>query len=367
MNLEDYKSPEFISTLLSKPEHVIDAIDLVYVYDDALSIQRVKTKDSFAYTYKGKHLDSKTQLDRIEKLAIPPAWQNVKIAYPDNGHLQAVGRDAKKRKQYRYHPLWNTVRNQTKFLKMLSFGRQLPKIRARVDADLEQQGWPRVKVLALVIKLMEETYIRIGNEYYAKRNKTYGLATMRTRHVSVVKDTIKFHFVGKRGKAHSVSLRNKKLSKLVSRCEEIPGWELFKYYDAHGEKQTINSSMVNAYIHDICGELFTAKDFRTWGGTSIFFETLFELGLAPTEDTNKTRLLQAFDTAAKALGNTRNVCRKYYVHPVVVHKYTNNSIAQDFKRLEMISSGSGYLSPTEVVLLDMMENYEPQFIKDIKS
>ncbi|MFC4636352.1 DNA topoisomerase IB [Dokdonia ponticola] len=365
MNLDDYKNLDFINSLLNTPDQVIDKLDLIYVYDDSLSIERIKKEKDFDYLHEGKPLKDKDQLARIQGLVIPPAWQQVKISYPYNGHLQAVGRDVKNRKQYRYHPLWNQVRNQTKFLKMTNFGHQLPKIRARVDTDLEKSGWPKKKVLALVIRLMEETHIRIGSRQYAKRNKTYGLATMRTRHVSVAKDKLKFHFVGKKGKEHSISIRNKKLARLVNRCEEIPGWELFQYYDDSGTKHSIDSGMINEYIHDICGELFTAKDFRTWAGTSIFFESLLELGIASSEKEKKENLLTAFDATAKELGNTRNVCRKYYVHPMVIHRYTNDAIAEDFKKLDLLNDEKEYLSDSEIVLLEMMENYTPRFIKDI--
>lgn len=365
MNFENYKNIDFINSLINTPDQVIDQLDLIYVSDAALSIRRVKQKDDFDYVYKGKPLENKKQLERIHKLVIPPAWQKVKISYPPNGHLQAVGRDLKNRKQYRYHTLWNQIRNQTKFLKMTNFGCYLPKIRAQVDTDLKRIGWPKEKVLALIIRLMEETHIRIGSRQYAKRNKTYGLTTMRSKHVSVFKDKLKFHFVGKKGKEHEVSIRNKKLARLVNRCEEIPGWELFQYYDDFGIKHTIDSGMVNEYIHAICGELFTAKDFRTWAGTSIFFETLMDIGIATSEKEKQKNLLEAFDITAKELGNTRNVCRKYYVHPVVIHKYANNSIAEHFQKVEASQNNKEYLSDSEIVLLEMMTNYTPQFIKDI--
>ncbi len=201
---------------------------------------------------------------------------------------------------------------------MAAFGKQLPLIRKKVDSDLGQNGWPKSKVIALVIRLMEETHIRIGNEKYAKRNQTYGLSTLRKRHVEVNKSNLKFEFVGKKGKEHSITLRNNKLIKMVSRCEEIPSWELFKYYDENGFKQSIESSMINEYLHAISGDFFSAKDLRTWDASVIFFETLMELEKSETKKEIQTNILAAFVSAAKGLSNTRNVCRKYYVHPMLV-------------------------------------------------
>ncbi|MFD2565127.1 DNA topoisomerase IB [Aquimarina rubra] len=356
-------NPKFIKQIIKTPEKVIDQLDLVYVNDDKLTIYRKKNKKGFFYQLNGKELSTKKHVERIKSLVIPPAWNNVRIATIDNGHLQAVGRDLKNRKQYRYHPLWKTIRNQTKFYKMADFGKQLTKIRKKVDNDLEKPGWPKDKVLALIIRLMEETHIRIGNEQYAKRNKTYGLSTMRTRHVNIEKDNIKFEFVGKKGKKHSVTLRNKKLMRLVNRCEEIPGWELFQYYDKKGVKHSIDSSMVNNYLHEIAGELFTAKDFRTWAATNIVFEKLMDLGLTSDEKQLHKNILAAYDTASKSLGNTRNVCRKYYVHPAVISRYTDGSIKQYFDKVDKGYSSEEYFSNTEQVILELLNNYTPEFLK----
>ncbi|MHA7056953.1 DNA topoisomerase IB [Aquimarina sp. M1] len=356
-------NPTFIKQLIKTPEKVIDKLDLVYLNDDKLTIYRHKKGNKFIYKLNGEVLSAKHDIDRIKKLVIPPAWENVRIAALDNGHLQAIGRDLKKRKQYRYHPLWKTVRNQTKFYKMYDFGKQLPKIRKKVDQDLEQNGWPQNKVLALIIRLMEETHIRIGNEQYAKRNKTYGLSTMRTRHVNIQKDKIKFSFVGKRGKKHAVTLRNKKLIHLVNRCEEIPGWELFQYYDDKGIKNAIESSMVNNYLHEIGGELFTAKDFRTWGATTIAFEKLMELGIAKNERKLHKNVLAAYDAAAQSLGNTRNVCRKYYVHPAIISHYTDGSLQQYFEKVDKNPDTTEYFSSTEHIILALLKNYTPEFLK----
>ncbi|MBQ0733368.1 DNA topoisomerase IB [Aquimarina celericrescens] len=359
------KNPKFLTQILTAPETVIDQLDLVYVNDDKLNITRHKHKKGFQYLLNGRPLSTKKDIKRIDSLVIPPAWNGVRIACLENGHLQAIGRDLKNRKQYRYHPLWNAIRNQTKFYKMTAFGKQLPKIRKQVDQDLEQSGWPKTKVLALIIRLMEETHIRIGNEQYAKRNKTYGLSTMRTRHVNIEKDKLKFEFVGKRGKKHSVTLRNKKLIRLVNRCEEIPGWELFQYYDGDGIKQSVESSMVNDYVHQICGDLFTAKDFRTWAATTIFFETLLDFGIANSKKEVQKNILKAYDAAANGLGNTRNVCRKYYVHPAVVAAYEDGSIKKSFDETDQNYETEEYFSSSEYAVIKLLENYTPTFLKNV--
>lgn len=359
----DVKNSKFLRQIIKDPETVIDRLNLVYVNDDKLSIFRLKQKKGFLYQYKGQLLTQKKDIDRINNLVIPPSWQDVRISILENGHLQAVGRDQKKRKQYRYHPLWNAIRNQTKFYKMTAFAKQLPKIRKQVDLDLDQSHWSKNKVLALVIRLMEETHIRIGNEQYAKRNKTFGLSTMRTRHVKLLKDKLKFEFVGKKGKKHSVTLRNKKLIRLVNRCEEIPGWELFQYYDEKGIKHNIDSGMVNTYIHQISGDIFSAKDFRTWAASTIFFETLMETGTVTNEKEIQQNILKAYDAAALGLGNTRNVCRKYYVHPLLVTTYKDGSIQKFFDEVEKDTSvSSDNFSSSEKAISKMLKNYTPKFL-----
>ncbi|WP_313791442.1 DNA topoisomerase IB [Lacinutrix neustonica] len=267
------------------------------------------------------------------------------------------------RKQYRYHPVWNKIRNQTKFYRMRFFGKFLPLIREQLDRDLQQKGWSKNKTLALVIKLMEETHIRIGNEQYAKRNKTYGLSTLRTRHVHIEKDKIKFEFTGKKGKKHTIGVRNKALRHLVNKCLEIPGWELFQYFDEKGDKQGIDSAMVNDYLYAVCNEHFTAKDFRTWAASVVFPDTLYDL--KPTEDEKQKdkNILQCYDAAAKALGNTRNVCRKYYVHPVLSKSYKNGSIDKAFQIINRSENPEQNFSNTEHALLFLLEQFKPDFVK----
>ncbi|GAA4106872.1 DNA topoisomerase IB [Aquimarina addita] len=357
------ENSNYFEKILRNPEEGIVNFNLVYIQDHQLAIKRLKQKDGFSYLIKNKRLSKKKELERIKKLVIPPAWSKVRICKINNGHLQAVGRDLKNRKQYRYHPLWNKLRNQTKFYKMVAFGKQLPKIRAKVDSDLELDGWPKNKVLALIIRLMEETHIRIGNEQYAKRNKTYGLSTLRTRHVKLYKDKIKFEFIGKKGKQHSITLRNKRLIRLVNRCEEIPGWELFQYYDQDGVKHSVDSSLVNEYLHSVSGELFSAKDFRTWAASTIAFEKLMDLGITENSKQKHKNILSAFDAAASGLGNTRNVCRKYYVHPAIIASYEDGSIQKNFNMTDMHETSSEYFTELENAMLHLLNGYTPEFLQ----
>ena len=352
-------SPEDVNTILDDPTEAVALANLIYVSESKLAIKRRKAGRGFTYTLNGEKISDPETLKRLKELVIPPAWTNVRISRNKKGHLQAVGRDEKNRKQYIYHPLWSKIRNQTKFFKMTSFGKALPKIRQQVENDLDLPEMNKRKVLALVIRLMEETHIRIGNAYYAKKNKTYGLSTLRTRHVKTSEDTMSFEFVGKKGKEHSITIENQKLVKLVNQCEEIPGWELFKFYDEKGEKQAIDSGMVNDYIHDISGNRFSAKDFRTWSASKIFFETLYEIGYTEDEKQNKKNILAAYDAAASGLGNTRAVCRSYYVHPRIVECYEKGFIVPYFKQIkEEENKDYTSLSQTEKIILKIIKDYE---------
>ena len=351
-------SSEEVAALISNPDQAAEKANLIYVSEDDFCIERRKKGKGFQYLKNGEPIDSDEELSRIRKLVIPPAWEKVKICPISNGHLQVVGKDARNRKQYMYHPDWTKFRNLTKFYKMIAFGKVLPKIRARVDKDLDLKGMPQRKVLALVIRLMEETHIRIGNDTYARQNKSYGLSTLRSRHVKVSRGKMKFNFVGKRGKEHSITVRNKKLIKLVNKCEDIPGWEVFKYYDDAGNKKSVDSGMVNEYIQEISGELFSAKDFRTWSASKIFFEKLREIGYVENEKENKSNILKAYDTAAEALGNTRSVCRSYYVHPHIVELYQNGGIVPYFQKVERKRTLKPHISQTEEVLLEMISDFE---------
>ena len=353
-------SSEEVTSLITDPNKAAKKANLKYTSEKQLCIERRKKGKGYQYLKDGEPIESEKDLARIKKLVIPPAWKKVKICPFSNGHLQVVGRDSRKRKQYMYHPDWTEFRNQTKFFKMIAFGKVLPKIRKKVDEDLDLQGMPQRKVLALIIRLMEETHIRIGNDTYARQNKSYGLSTLRSRHVKVSRGKMKFNFIGKRGKEHAITVRNQKLIKLVNQCEEIPGWEVFKYIDEDGNKKSIDSGMVNEYIQEVSDELFSAKDFRTWSATKIFFETLRNIGYVEEEKENKSNILKAYDTAAEALGNTRSVCRSYYVHPMVVESYENGDIVSYFEKVHRKRTSKPHFSQTEEVLLEMISDFSPE-------
>ncbi|MCT8341228.1 DNA topoisomerase IB [Flavobacteriaceae bacterium TK19130] len=350
-------SPADIKKLIEDPKEAAELADLVYITENKLTIQRHRHGRGFYYTENGEKIQSKKAIKRFKGLVIPPAWEDVRITPLENGHLQVVGRDDKERKQYRYHPHWSKLRNQTKFLKMAAFGNALPKMRKQIGKDLKLPRMGKRKCLALVLRLMEETHIRIGNDYYAKRNKSYGLSTLRSRHVEVHENKILFEFTGKKGKKHRIPVKDAKLQELIMQCEDIPGWELFQYYDEDGTHHSIDSGMVNDYIHELSGDLFSAKDFRTWAASKIYFETLYDLGIADTKKDCKKNILKAYDAAAEGLGNTRAVCKSYYVHPVLTDHYEDKTILPYFEELDNMKDGK-FFSASEKVLLDILENFE---------
>jgi len=265
-------------------------------------------------------------LHRIKTLIIPPAWTNVWICVRADGHIQATGRDAKGRKQYRYHPRWRAVRDATKYDRLITFGEVLPQLRARLEQDLACSGLPREKVLATVVRLLETTLIRIGNTEYLRQNGSFGLTTLRDRHVRISGATVQFQFRGKSGKYHTVQLNDRRLATIVKRCQELPGYELFQYIDPEGQRQTIDSADVNTYLHLITGQDFTAKDVRTWAGTVLTACALWACGASTSQTQAKQNIVQAIDEVAKRLGNTRAVCRKCYVHPTVLDAYLDHSL-----------------------------------------
>ncbi|MFL9830891.1 DNA topoisomerase IB [Flavobacterium sp. ST-87] len=350
--------------LITEPENIVSQYNLVYAQEEDFLIIRKKQGKGFCYLKNNTPLKKKTDLKRIKDLVIPPMWENVKISCIKNSHLQAVGRDNKNRKQYLYHEDWKRIRNNTKFYKMYSFGKKLPLIRKQVDKDLEKKGWPKEKVVALIIRLMEETHIRIGNSYYEKTNRTYGLTTLRKRHINIYKDKMRIEFVGKKGKEHSITIRNKKLIRLVNRCEELPGWELFKFIDENGERKIIKSNHINEYLQAICGKIFTAKDFRTWSASLSFFNTLSELDKAETEKEIKENILKGYEMTASALGNTKTVCRKYYIHPIIVQAYQDKQLYKSFDRIKNNSNVNPYFSPSEKEILKLFKTYTPEFQTD---
>ena len=305
---------------------------LRYVTDDRPGIRRVKVRGRFRYlALDGTPLTDRGEIARITALAIPPAYTDVWIAPIRNAHLQATGRDARGRKQYRYHKRWREVRDENKFDRMLAFAKALPKIRAAVERDLAQPGLPREKVLATVVSLLEATMIRVGNEEYARDNDSYGLTTMKESHVRVRGDALRFRFRGKRGIEHTVTVRNKRLAKIVRHCQDIPGHELFSYLDENGTPVAIDSQDVNAYLREIAGDDFTAKDFRTWeASVSCALELAGVRAQSPAEA--KAAVVEAVRCVAKRLGNTPAVCRKSYIFPAIIDEFLASGELRKFER-----------------------------------
>ena len=306
---------------------------LRYVTDARPGIRRVRSGAGYRYVGPdGRAVRDAATLARIRSLAIPPAYRDVWICPEPNGHIQATGRDARGRKQYRYHPKWREARDETKFGRMAAFSRALPAIRAQVDRDLRASGLPRRKVVAAVVRLLEQTRIRVGNDEYARSNGSYGLTTLRNRHVEIDGHTLTFEFRGKSGKVHSVELTDRRLARIVAHCQAIPGEQLFQYLDDEDERQTVSSGDVNDYIREAAGEEFTAKDFRTWAGTMLAARILCELGPCDTKKEIRARILEAVDRVAGQLNNTRAVCRKYYIHPAVLAGYEEGTIHERLAR-----------------------------------
>ena len=317
---------------IADPVESAKAAGLRYVSDTGPGIRRKRAGKSFSYIgLDGKPIRDRETLARIRALAIPPAYTDVWISPSPRGHIQATGRDAKGRKQYRYHPRWREVRDETKYERMIAFGQALPKIREQTDRDLALPGLPRRKVLAAVVQLLEATLIRVGNEEYARENRSYGLTTLRNRHVDVSGATVRFKFRGKSGKEHSIGVRDRRLANVVKRCEELPGQTLFQYRDEDGELQTVDSDDVNEYLREITGQDFTAKDFRTWAGTVLAALALQEFESFDSETQAKKNVVQAIESVAERLGNTPTVCRKCYVHPAVIDTYLEGSMLQTLR------------------------------------
>lgn len=339
-------------------EKAANAVNLTYVRDNLPGIRRMRKGKGFSYLMENGLVRDSALLKRIKRLAIPPAWTEVWICALENGHIQATGLDIRKRKQYRYHSLWAQVRSETKFHRLYEFGKLLPKLREQLEFDLQTRELNQEKVLATVISLMERTYIRIGNSNYEKLYGSYGLTTMKDKHVSINGDKIRFAFKGKKGIQHDITLRNKKLARTVEQCRDIPGKELFQYYDENGSRRIIESGMVNEYIKKSTGRDFSAKDFRTWAGSVHAFETLCAMNEAGTESERKRNVVAVLDSVSKKLGNSRAICKKYYVHPGLIRLYEENNFskyARSLEQAEQSDDGCG-LTASEKILLKILRD-----------
>ena len=295
---------------------------LTYVTDGDPGVTRKRSGGGFSYYHPdGTLVTDRAERRRIGSLAIPPAWADVWICPDPLGHIQATARDAKGRKQYRYHSRFRAMRDQSKFGRMLIFSEALPELREQIERDLAQPGLPRRKLLATLVRLLDKTLIRVGNDEYIKANRSYGLTTLRQRHVAVSGHTVRFDFRGKSGIQHSVAITDRQLAGIVRQLQDLPGQQLFKYVDGNGKRQSIDSDDVNAYLREVTGLDVTAKDFRTWSGTMIAARALRELGPPASERAAKVNVNRALDEVAARLRNTRAVCRKYYVHPIIIDAY----------------------------------------------
>ena len=310
----------------SPPEDAARAASLQHITDEKPGISRKPKGDGFSYVdAHGKTVRGADTLMRIKSLAIPPAWTDVWISANANGHLQATGRDARNRKQYRYHPQWRSVRDETKYGRAILFGESLGSIRKQVNKDLENDGLSRERVLATIVRLLELTFIRVGNTEYARNNKSFGLTTLLDRHVQIAGANIAFRFRGKSGKFHEIHLTDKRLAMLVKRCRDVPGQDLFQYLDANGTRHVVRSTDVNEYLRTISDNEFTAKDFRTWAGTLLAASALLE-AQEPGEKLTKAATLRAVEVVASQLGNTPTVCRKCYIHPAILKSFEDQKL-----------------------------------------
>jgi DNA topoisomerase-1 len=339
------------------PREAAEEAGLRYVSDEAPGILRRRVGKGFSYRApQGGPVKDAATLKRIRTLAIPPAWTEVWICPRPDGHIQATGRDEKGRKQYRYHPRWREVRDAAKYGHLLAFAEALPAIRARVAADMALPGLPREKVLATVVHLLETTLIRVGNDNYARQNGSYGLTTLRNRHVKVEGATLRFAFKGKSGKTWQLGLQDRRVARIVRACQDLPGQELFQYRDAEGEIRDVSSADVNAYLREVTGRDITAKDFRTWAGTVLAAMALQEFERVDSQAAAKRNIRQAIERVAARLGNTPTICRKCYVHPAVIEGYLEGELAEDIEAAarEELRHDLPDLPPEEAAVLGLL-------------
>jgi DNA topoisomerase-1 len=348
------------------PQAASEAAGLDYVSDEEPGITRKRAGKGFTYKDpKGRTIKDAKTLERIRKLAIPPAYTDVWICPNPNGHIQATGRDAKGRKQYRYHPRWREVRDGTKYERLVDFARTLPSLRARIAEDMKERGLTRNKVLATVVHLLETTLIRVGNEDYAKENKSYGLTTLRNRHVKVEQGELRFQFKGKSGKEWRLQVKDRRVARVVKACQDLPGQNLFQYLDEAGERQPVTSTDVNAYLKEASGTDITAKDFRTWAGTVLAAIALKEVHAIDGEPATKKALKGAVEKVAARLGNTPTICRKCYIHPEVVNAYVEGTLLEEIAaELDDELADIGEMKPEEAAVLALLRR---RIGRDLKS
>jgi DNA topoisomerase-1 len=339
------------------PELHAEEAGLRYISDEVPGVRRRRAGKGFAYIGpSGARITDQDRIAWFKRLAIPPAWTGVWISPIQRGHIQATGRDARGRKQYRYHPRWREVRDAAKYGRLIEFARALPRIRRRTERDLRRRGLPREKVLALVVRLLETTLIRIGNEEYARENRSFGLATLRDRHVQGNGSTLRFTFKGKSGKEHEVPVRDRRLARLVREVQELPGQQLFQYVDADGKRQSIGSGDVNDYLREVSGDDFTAKDFRTWAGTVAASMALADFIEIDDDAGRKKAVVDAIEAVARQLGNTPTVCRACYVHPDVIDAYLDGTMVEALaERARGVGRGAHALRQEEAAVLGLLQ------------
>lgn len=344
--------------IVTDPEEAAEEAGLRYVSDEQPGYTRKRRDRKFVYfDTAGKEIRNEARILRLNRLAIPPAYTDVWICPSPKGHLQATGRDVRGRKQYRYHERWREQRDENKYEKMVVFGQALPRIRRRLNRDLKRRGLPRAKILATVIQLLEKTFIRVGNEEYAKENKSFGLTTMRNRHIEVKGTKVRFRFRGKSGQEHDIDTEDRRVARIIRRLQDLPGQEVFQYLDPEGERHQVTSGDVNEYLHEITGEEFTAKDFRTWAGTVMAAMALQAQDAFENKSQAKKNVKDAITAVARVLGNTPAVCRKCYVHPAVLESYLDGNLIGGLKKRteDALAESLGDLRSEEAAVLAFLQ------------
>jgi DNA topoisomerase-1 len=356
---------------LSTPDPVSSArtAGLRYTTDAKPGIRRKRQGKGFTYLGSdGRIIHDAAEIARIRALVIPPAWRDVWICPDPRGHLQATGRDARGRKQYRYHPKWREVRDETKYHRMIGFAQTLPAIRRKTADDLRRTGLPREKVLATVVQLLEKTLIRVGNDEYARSNQSYGLTTLRDGHVEIKGPRVRFSFRGKSGVVHDIDLNDRRLARIVKQCRDLPGYDLFQYVDENGERQTVGSEEVNAYLKEITGQDLTSKDFRTWAGTVLAAQLLKDFEAFTSNAQAKKNIVQAVEMVAKRLGNTKAVCRKCYIHPAIFDAYVDGSMLETMaQRARKVARAVDRLTEPEAAVVGLLQRRLSKELKQRKA